>query len=91
VRNFWLSAEIDGRKTSLDGGPRSKDGGMNLVIYQNHAGVPFKVLEVRCGPQLSDLDTLITSVYDYQDNVEVLRVSTKRRAPEGNMPKIEVL
>jgi hypothetical protein len=33
VRNFWLDAEIDGRKTTLEGGPRRRDGGFTLTVY----------------------------------------------------------
>lgn len=28
VRNFWQESFIDGRETTLAGGPRAKDGGM---------------------------------------------------------------
>lgn len=38
VRNFYLAARIDGRKTRLTGGPRTKDGGFDLVITQRHEG-----------------------------------------------------
>ena len=30
VRNFWVEAEIDGRKTKLSGGPARADGGMRV-------------------------------------------------------------
>jgi len=33
VRNFWIEADIDGRKTELAGGPRRKDGGFDAVVY----------------------------------------------------------
>jgi hypothetical protein len=33
TRNFWIDASIDGRKTPLTGGPRSKDGGFDLRIF----------------------------------------------------------
>ena len=26
MRNFWIDVDIDGRKTLLSGGPRTKDG-----------------------------------------------------------------
>jgi hypothetical protein len=38
VRNFYLNASIDGRKTRLTGGPSRKDGGFDLTITQRHAG-----------------------------------------------------
>jgi len=48
VRNFWLEAEIDGRKDPLKGGPRQSDGGMIIRLYQRHRGHPFQVLEISC-------------------------------------------
>lgn len=38
VRNWWITTEIDGRATTLAGGPRSKDGGFTLRIYQRDEG-----------------------------------------------------
>ena len=38
VRNFWLSARIDGRNSLLEGGPQSKDGGFSLAIFQRDGG-----------------------------------------------------
>ena len=34
VRPFYISADIEGRKTELTGGPRRKDGYMNIEITQ---------------------------------------------------------
>ena len=33
IRNFWIEAEIDGRKEILRGGPSSKDGGLTLRVF----------------------------------------------------------
>ena len=38
VRNWWIEADIDGRRTNLAGGPRNKDGGFELRIYQRDKG-----------------------------------------------------
>lgn len=48
VRNFWLDAQIDGRKTELSGGPASKDGGMYIVIKQRKEGGIVTAFKVRC-------------------------------------------
>ena len=37
VRNFWIEVEIDGRRHSFEGGPRSKDGGYTVRVYQRGA------------------------------------------------------
>jgi hypothetical protein len=38
MRNFWIEGEVDGRRTSLAGGPRSKDGGFELAVYVRDKG-----------------------------------------------------
>lgn len=38
TRNFWIKAEIDGRKTPLAGGPSSKDGGMDVTLLVREDG-----------------------------------------------------
>ena len=46
VRNFWVRADIDGRVTPLAGGPRAKDGGFSLDIYQRVDGLPQRVISI---------------------------------------------
>lgn len=46
IRNFWIEADIDGRATNLAGGPRAKDGGFNLVIYQRSEGAIIKAATI---------------------------------------------
>ena len=46
VRNFWIEAAIDGRKTRLRGGPVSKDGGFSLTIYQRSNGGIVRALVI---------------------------------------------
>jgi hypothetical protein len=48
VRNFWLEARIDGRQTWLSGGPRARDGGLYLTLYQRSSGVVEAALRVNC-------------------------------------------
>lgn len=38
VRNFWIDADIDGRKETLSGGPNNKTGGMRAKIYMRDKG-----------------------------------------------------
>lgn len=47
VRNFWVDADVDGRLTNLGGGPRARDGGMEVVVYQREDGqikTAFKII-----------------------------------------------
>lgn len=32
IRNFWIEADIDGKKTPIKGGPISSTGGFHMVI-----------------------------------------------------------
>lgn len=48
MRNFYLTADIDGRQTLLTGGPRAKDGGMTIELRQRDNGISVVSLYVRC-------------------------------------------
>jgi len=62
LRNFWVEADIDGRKTKLAGGPRSKDGGMSIRLYQRCDGAKRTVLDIDCYvTKDGDLETNISS------------------------------
>ena len=63
VRNFWVDAEIDGRRTYLSGGPQRKDGGFTLSVKVRDRGGIAKALLVS-GRVLSDGKTLRLSVDD---------------------------
>lgn len=57
VRNFWIEAEIDGRKHKLKGGPRAKTGGFKLTVQQRSNGSITKAVSVegkvsQCGESL---------------------------------------
>jgi hypothetical protein len=47
MRNFWIEADVDGRKTRLMGGPRSKDGGFKLTVYMRDDGDSVIAAHVR--------------------------------------------
>lgn len=38
IRPFYMSADIDGRSSSLSGGPKGKSGGQDITIYQRDNG-----------------------------------------------------
>ena len=60
VRNFWIEAEIDGRKTTLSGGPQRKDGGMEICLTQRDNGKIVEALKIECW---ADGDKLVTRFY----------------------------
>ena len=47
VRNWWIEGNIDGRKSALSGGPVSKDGGIDITIYQRDKGQVLDVLIIK--------------------------------------------
>lgn len=73
VRNFWIEAEIDGRETKMAGGPRAKDGGMEITIYQRSKAEITKAVRIwssRIG------DKLVTIVF--VGGEEVAKIETER-------------
>lgn len=38
VRNWWITAKADGRHSSVAFGPRARDGGFSLIVYQRDKG-----------------------------------------------------
>jgi len=48
VRNFWVAGDVDGRRSPLSGGPRGRDGGLSLTLYQRTEGYVAASLRVYC-------------------------------------------
>ena len=48
VRNFWIEVEVDGKQEKIATGPMSKDGGMNIQLFQREAGGVTEVLTIFC-------------------------------------------
>lgn len=66
VRNFYIDADIDGRATMLSGGPRAKDGGMDIELYQRDDGKILRIASIRCR---AHGNTLITSIEAAAENI----------------------
>ncbi len=48
TRNFWINAAVDGRETPLAGGPRSKDGGMDVLLTVREDGGISEAVRIVC-------------------------------------------
>lgn len=46
IQNFWIEVKIDGKKEILKGGPKSKDNGFSLSIFQRQDGRVIKVITI---------------------------------------------
>ena len=74
VRNFYVEANIDGRETTLGGGPRNKMGEMTVRLYQRDEGEITDALLIECRERDG---VLITEVYDKDHNL-IFTNETKR-------------
>ena len=74
VRNFYVEANIDGRETTLGGGPRNKEGDMTVRLYQRDGGAITEVLMIDCDERDGNL---ITRVFDKDHNL-LFTYETKR-------------
>lgn len=62
VRPFWIDCDIDGRGTSLSGGPKALSGGMNIVLKQRSKGGITTAFRIDCE---EDVDgRLVTTIRD---------------------------
>lgn len=48
MRNFWLEGYVDGRETTVTGGPRRKEDGMKVYVYQREDGCSVKAVSIDC-------------------------------------------
>lgn len=65
MRNFYMTANIDGRSTAVTGGPQRKDGGMVIEVRQRDKGnsvtraTAWVAFRVRCDEENGKLITKI--------------------------------
>jgi hypothetical protein len=38
MRNWWIEGQVDGRRSEMTGGPKSRDGGFELTVYMRDEG-----------------------------------------------------
>lgn len=74
-RNFWGSMVIDGRKHSVAGGPKAKDGGMDFTLTQKTESGIKEVLRVQC--TAAEDGSLLTEVFN-EELVCIYRYMSRR-------------
>ena len=72
MRPFWLNANVEGRNTDLCGGPRRKDGRMNIDIRQRDNGNSVTAFKIECE---SDGNTCETRVYDHNGDLVATHIT----------------
>ena len=75
VRNFWIEADIDGRQSTLAGGPRNKNDGMEIDIYQRDDGTIYHAVDIWC--HVDPEGNLVTQIHNRQ-NDDITEVITRR-------------
>ena len=81
VRNFWVAGEVDGRRTRIGGGPRARDGGVSLTLYQRDDGEVSVALKVHClacadGTLCLEVEPVLPFTFAAKDGR--LRIETRR-------------
>lgn len=61
LRNFWMTANVDGRESLVTAGPRSKDGGMSVNLAQLNCGESDMSLNVSCIESAGKVSTIVRS------------------------------
>ena len=81
VRNFWIAGDVDGRRSPVSGGPRGRDGGLSLTLYQRTEGQVAASLRVHCsagrdGTLALEVEPVLPFRFARRDGK--LRIETKR-------------
>jgi hypothetical protein len=81
VRNFWVAGDVDGRRSCISGGPRARDGGISLTIFQRKEGCVAEALRVECqamrdGTLTVEVKPILPFRFTRKD--KRLRIETKR-------------
>lgn len=74
VRNFWITLDVDGKKTQVKTGPRSRGGGFSCDIQMRTDGGIHDGMIQLAGREKNGVLTLTI----YADGVDVFTRTTKR-------------
>ena len=74
VRNFWIDADVDGKKMLLSGGPRAKDGGMRVTIKQRDKGEITTAFTISCREIKGEL---VTEVFDKNGHIIAAKLTDR--------------
>jgi len=75
VRNFYLRANADGRRSNVTCGPAAKDGGIDIIMTQRHKGSIIETYHITCS---AIGNRLFTRIFDLQTRQVVAEKETER-------------
>lgn len=79
VRNFWLELDVDGRKSAVKTGPRSRRGGFALTVFiRNRGSVELAGKLIGTAHVSSDGTGILDLRFDRGDNHQIVLADTKR-------------
>lgn len=78
TRNWWAQAHVDGRKSLVTFGPRRKDGGFLLKIYQRSEGKSFLACRIEGSSVLGNLILSVATFNEEGECTEEKLVRTRR-------------
>lgn len=73
VRNFWVEAEVDGRKTPIKFGPQGKGGGFSLTVFMRNQGEVERVADIMGGQYAEQEDILCLHIRCDGDSISTQR------------------
>lgn len=59
LRNFWMTANVDGRANEITGGPRSRNGEMTIRLAQRQVGESLETVRIECQESGGVLETVV--------------------------------
>lgn len=92
MRPFWLSADVEGRKSGVGTGPRAKVGRMDVDVAANVDGCSHRFVSVHCFTDYNNkLHAHIDVKYSENKNVRLHWTEDDGRADDGKITEVEQL
>jgi len=90
VRNFWIEASVDGRRSDINTGPRKSDGGFSCTIYVREEGsISDKYLRIG-GAHYNGKNILSVELVENGGITKELQLEVNRdEAPKVKAPKVK--
>lgn len=90
VRNFWIEASVDGRRSDINTGPRKSEGGFSCTIYVREEGsISDKYLRIG-GQHVNGKNILSVELMENGGIIKEIQLEVNRdEAPKVKTPKVK--